>query len=79
MLAAVIIAMGAFGAPLIRGATGLVFWAGVVAVGLLIPLALNQFGSRLRQPHMGLATLTALLILLGGALLRITLVVAGQM
>ena len=78
LIAAVIVLAGQFAAPLISGAYALLFWAGVVGLGLLVPLGWNWYASRLGQAPAGLAVLTAALILLGGALLRISLVVAGQ-
>jgi protein NrfD len=73
-----IILAGPVGAPLVSGAVAPLFWVGVVALGLLVPLALNVLSSRQGQARSSLAVLVALLVLLGGALLRISLVVAGQ-
>ena len=66
------------GAPLISGAAAPLFWVGVVVLGLLAPLGLNALTSWPGQARPSLAALAAVLVLLGGALLRICLVVAGQ-
>lgn len=77
IIAAVVIA-GQFAAPLFVGANALLFWGGTVVLGILIPLALGWYTTRSGSRAVGLVTLTALLVLLGGALLRISLVTAGQ-
>ncbi len=80
IVAAVVIA-GQFAKPLLEGTYALLFWGGTVVLGILVPFALNWYASRqgsAMSRSSSLVTLTALLILLGGALLRITLVQAGQ-
>jgi formate-dependent nitrite reductase membrane component NrfD len=62
-------------APLIRGHYGKVLWVGVVLLGIVLPLILHAFpilGTR------GSEVLAALLILLGGFLLRYVFVMAPQ-
>ncbi len=78
LIAVVVIVAGPFGAPLISGAVAPLFWVGVVVLGLLVPLGLNLYASRRGQAPLSLAVLAALLVLLGGAFLRISLVAAGQ-
>jgi len=78
LIAVAVVVAGPFSAPLISGAVAPLFWVGVVALGLLIPLGLSLYAGRRGQAHLSLAVLAALLVLLGGALLRISLVVAGQ-
>ena len=82
LIAAMIALAGQFAAPLMSGAVALLFWGGAVVFGTLVPLAINWFGSRGDHPlsrSSGLVMVMAVLVLFGGALLRITLVVAGQM
>ncbi len=80
IVAAVVIA-GQFAKPLLSGTYALMFWGGTVVLGILVPFALNWYAGRqgsAMSRSSSLVTLTALLILLGGALLRISLVQAGQ-
>jgi len=76
-----VVLAGRYAAPLMRGFIGVMFWGGTVLLGILIPLAAGWYIPRAaggRMPLAGLATVMALLVLLGGALLRISLVQAGQ-
>lgn len=77
IIAAVVIA-GRFAAPLMSGMYAVMFWGGAVLLGIVVPFALNWNASR-RGRAGSMVTLTALLVLLGGVLLRISLVQAGQM
>lgn len=74
-----LIIAGQYAGPILRGWYGLMFWGGTVVIGILAPLWINwsarRPGSTVNNPVM----LSAVLILFGGALLRITLVQAGQM
>ena len=79
LIVAVIIAAGQFAAPLFRGPYALMFWGGTVALGILIPLGLNWYARRPGAASNSLVMLTSILVLFGGALLRISLVQAGQM
>jgi formate-dependent nitrite reductase membrane component NrfD len=77
IVAAVVIA-GNSAKPLMSGTYAALFWGGAVLLGIVVPFALNWNASR--QGKAGnRVTLTALLVLLGSALLRISLVQAGQM
>jgi formate-dependent nitrite reductase membrane component NrfD len=81
VIVAMIIVAGQFAAPLLSGVYAVMFWGGTVLLGILVPLALNWYATRragTMAPSAGLVTLAAVLILLGGALLRISLVQAGQ-
>ncbi len=81
LIAAMILIAGQFAAPLLSGINAVLFWGGVVILGILIPLALHWFArrpGRSMAPSTGLVILAAVLILLGGALLRISVVTAGQ-
>jgi formate-dependent nitrite reductase membrane component NrfD len=74
LIAVMLIAAGRYAMPLMTGLYGVMFWGGTVALGLILPLWLT------RQPGRdgGRATLAAILVLVGGALLRIALIQAGQ-
>lgn len=73
-----IVIAGQFAAPLMSGTYALLFWGGTVLLGILVPLGLDWYRRRPGMSSSRLVMLSALLILLGGALLRISLVVAGQ-
>lgn len=73
-----VVIAGQFAAPLFIGPYALLFWGGTVVLGILVPLALGWYISRRSMSGAGLAMLSAILVLLGGALLRIALVTAGQ-
>lgn len=78
LIAAAVVVAGRLAAPLVSGVWGLLFWVGTVALGICVPLALNWRLHRTRAPNSGLVVLTAILVLFGGALLRIVLIQAGQ-
>lgn len=61
--------------PLITGSTGLIWWVGVVGVGMLAPLVVG-FRKVKASPATAYAALGALLV--GGFLLRFVLVFTGQ-
>jgi polysulfide reductase chain C len=61
---------------LISGSVSLWFWIGVVAVGMLIPLALEILTWRTSPKLAALAM--AVSVLLGGVVLRAVVVVGGQ-
>lgn len=60
---------------LLGGRFGVVFWVGVVAFGIVVPMALQALELRRRIPH---TLLPAVLVLVGGFALRWVLVNAGQ-
>jgi protein NrfD len=62
-------------AVLLSGPYSLTFWLGAVAVGLVLPLALA--GGR-RRTSAGLAALVAILVLVGGFVIKYVLIAAGQ-
>lgn len=60
---------------LFSGTYGLVFWVGVIAIGLVVPVVLQMLELSHRIPH---TVVPALLVLAGGYALRWVLVNAGQ-
>jgi formate-dependent nitrite reductase membrane component NrfD len=60
---------------LLSGKFGLVFWVGVIAVGILVPVVLQALELSHRIPH---TVIPAVLVLVGGFALRWVLVNAGQ-
>ncbi len=81
LIIALVIIAGQFIAPLFSGIYALLFWGGTVLLGILIPLALGLFALRSATAptrSQSWVVLAAVLVLLGGALLRISLITAGQ-
>jgi formate-dependent nitrite reductase membrane component NrfD len=60
---------------LFTGWTGALWWAGVVGLGILLPLALMADGERTGRRRLAAAFW---LVLAGGFLLRLVIVFAGQ-
>lgn len=77
LIVVLVVVAGQYAAPLMSGANALMFWGGTVVLGILIPLALTVW-QRGKKMSMSLVTLMALFVLVGGALLRIAVVQAGQ-
>ncbi len=69
LLAAFLILLGSAAAPLTSGHMAPLFWGGLVVLGLVIPLALDLLGG-LRVP----AVVPAVLVLVGGFILRYVIV-----
>ena len=63
--------------PLLSGQFSLTFWLGAVLVGLVAPLALQLAGA-LRRASPGVAALVAILVLVGGFVIKYVLIAAGQ-
>ncbi len=65
--------------PLVTGSIGAWFWIGAVIVGMILPLIFN-FVSGLRGTESGKlpSILSPILILIGGFILRVVIVYAGQ-
>ena len=80
VLAVLVALLGSVARPLVAGGYGVVFWLGVVLVGLLVPLGLHAFpGWRAGLMSEGRrATLGAACVLVGGLLLRFVVVLAPQ-
>jgi polysulfide reductase chain C len=77
IIGAVIIVAGQYAAPIMRGFYGFVFWYGTVLLGILVPLGLYWYAGKPGANRNKLVTLTAVLVLFGGAMLRISLMQAG--
>ncbi len=73
---AVVAVAGKYAAPLLSGLYALAYWGGAVVLGIVLPLAWAWGAAPLRAAS-GVRMMPAL-VLLGGALLRIALVQAGQ-
>ena len=76
ILAAMLILLGGVARPMIAGGFGVVFWLGVVLVGLLAPLVLHRHvrGADAERRAM----LSAACVLVGGFLLRFVIVMSPQ-
>ena len=70
-----LVMLGGVARPLITGGFGVLFWLGVVGVGLLFPLALPHLRSNAftTRPLLG-----ASCVLIGGLLLRFVVIMAPQ-
>lgn len=64
---------------LTSGGLSLLFWVGAVVVGLLIPLALLVASVRGKEAIVGSIVTSACLVLIGGFVLRLVVVLGGQM
>lgn len=73
---AVVAVAGKYAAPLLSGLYALAYWGGAVALGIVLPLAWAWGAAPLRAAAG--TRLVPVLVLIGGALLRIALVQAGQ-
>jgi formate-dependent nitrite reductase membrane component NrfD len=74
VLALFLIMLGSAGQPITSGAFAPLFWGGLVLVGLLIPLALELVG---HGPRL-VGALSAVLVLIGGFILRYVMVMSIQ-
>ncbi len=79
LIVAAVIVAGRFAGPLMKGLYGVMFWGGTVLLGILVPLGLSRYAGGPGRNDSRVVVLTSVLALLGGALLRITLIQAGQM
>lgn len=78
LIVLMIVVAGRYAAPILKGFYGIMFLGGTVVLGILVPLWINWRGRSLVAAKTDPVMLSAVLILLGGALLRISLVQAGQ-
>jgi formate-dependent nitrite reductase membrane component NrfD len=79
LIVLMLIIAGRYAAPLFLSWYGFLFWVGTVLLGILAPLWLHRYG---RLPGIAVSspvTLGAILVLFGGARLRIALEQAGPM
>jgi formate-dependent nitrite reductase membrane component NrfD len=72
MLAAFLAWLGTAAAPLLTGQLATLFWGGLVGAGLIVPLLLDMIGARVKA----LSALAAVLVLVGGFLLRYVIVMS---
>jgi formate-dependent nitrite reductase membrane component NrfD len=77
LLALMLLLLGGLARPMIRGGFGVVFWLGVVVIGLLVPLLLHgvRRGNLTAERR---AMLAAGCVLVGGLLLRFVIVMSPQ-
>ena len=61
---------------LLSGPYSLTFWIGAVVVGLIVPLALELTARQRINP--GLVAISAILILVGGFVIKYVIIAAGQ-
>jgi formate-dependent nitrite reductase membrane component NrfD len=76
-----VVLAGKYAAPLMKGYTAVMFWGGAVVLGTLLPLVAGWYASRAVASPVSVerfGTVLAVLVLVGGALLRISMVHAGQ-
>jgi formate-dependent nitrite reductase membrane component NrfD len=66
--------LGAAARPITSGHFGPLFWGGLVVAGLLVPLVLSFFGGRMRA----IGVVSAVLVLVGGFILRYVVVMSIQ-
>ena len=74
MLALFLFMLGAAAQPITAGHFAPLFWGGLVGAGLILPLLLNLFGGRVRA----LGVASAVLVLVGGFILRYVVVMSVQ-
>jgi len=79
LIIVMVVIAGRYAVPILRGWYGLMFWGGIVAVGILVPLWLNWSARGPGSTVDNHVMLSAVLILFGDALLRFSLVQASQM
>jgi formate-dependent nitrite reductase membrane component NrfD len=75
LLLLVLVPIGALARPIVTGGYGVLFWIGVVLLGLIAPVGLDLIG---RRRNVERHQLRAALILVGGLVLRFVIVMAPQ-
>jgi protein NrfD len=75
LLLLVLVPIGALARPIVTGGYGVLFWIGVVLLGLIAPVGLDLIG---RRRSVERHQLRAALILVGGLVLRFVIVMAPQ-
>jgi formate-dependent nitrite reductase membrane component NrfD len=79
LLVAFVALLGAAASYLLSGLAGILLIGGVVILGILIPLALQfRAGFQGIKSPANITMLTAILILIGGFLMRVVVVLGGQ-
>jgi protein NrfD len=79
LLVAFVALLGAAASYLLSGLAGILLIGGVVILGLLLPLALQfRAGFQGIKSPINITLLTAILILIGGFLMRVVIVLGGQ-
>lgn len=77
LIALVVVLLGGVARPIIGGGFGVLFWLGVVGVGLVVPLVLHRMHLE-RWSDRERAVASAACVLVGGLLLRFVVVMAPQ-
>ncbi len=80
-LAAFVVLLGKAAAPLVSGDFAWLFWALLVGLGLIIPFVLQigmTFFPSTVRPSAGAIAISAVLVLVGGFVLRYVVLMAGQ-
>lgn len=77
-LVLMLLLLGSLARPFIVGGFGVVFWVGVVLVGILLPLLLHTRGGAWAGGAERRALLSATCVLVGGFLLRFVIVMSPQ-
>ncbi len=75
LLLLMLVPIGALARPIVTGGYGVLFWIGVVLLGLIAPVVLDLIG---RRRNVERHQLRAALILVGGLVLRFVIVMAPQ-
>jgi formate-dependent nitrite reductase membrane component NrfD len=74
ILAAFLALLGSAARPITSGHFAPLFWGGLVVLGLIVPLTLNVIGHRVRA----LGVVSAVLVLVGGFVLRYVVLMSQQ-
>jgi formate-dependent nitrite reductase membrane component NrfD len=74
VLALFLALLGAAAQPITHGHYAALFWGGLVGAGLIVPLILNLIGGRVRA----IGAVSAVLVLVGGFILRYVIVMSIQ-
>ena len=78
ILAVMLIGLGSLARPFIAGGFGIVFWIGVVIIGLIAPLVLHRRAHRPGGDANRSVKLAAICVLVGGLVLRFVIVMSPQ-
>jgi protein NrfD len=78
VLALTLAILGGLARPIVAGGFGVVFWIGVVIVGIVLPLVFHSGAGRWAGGAERRALLSAACVLVGGFLLRFVVVMSPQ-